>query len=574
MYKTLTRPRHLITALAGLLTLCLSLTPAGAVRPGRQEERRVDKDTFRNEPIEIVGLKNKKGKFKLGQKITDDDNWLDGFTLTVVNRSSKNIDSLVIDIWFPRPANHKTSSDPPYFYTLHFNPHPLFPEYALRDRTKVIRPGETADLVISDEDYQQNLRYLAQAAYPPSIKRVELVIHTVGFEDGTVWMGGPVRKRDPKNPYKLLDEEEQTSGRERRRPAKFFAPAPPAPASFVKTSLTLTHAAQFTPPCGQQTTTLRDWCDKQFPEGEPFTCSKERDTINTSSPVKIRELVNGLRGCLKWDVSRNVYLSCGALEDSPRARECSTPPGAGVCTTPGLDGACPPNTYPDGFGMCCPGLLAGDGGSCPDPPSTFYCGDILPETNCPYYFISVGTCYSPVLLDIDGDGFSLTGAAGGVHFDIDGNPDGARERVSWTAAGSDDAWLALDRDGDGLITSGRELFGNLTRQPAGRERNGFLALAEFDKVSFGGNGDGVINDADAVFPSLRLWRDSNRDGVSQPAELHPLPTLEVARLHLDYKESKRTDEHGNRFRYRAKVDDARGAKTGRWAWDVFLLAGQ
>ena len=53
-----------------------------------------------------------------------------------------------------------------------------------------------------------------------------------------------------------------------------------------------------------------------------------------------------------------------------------------------------------------------------------------------------------------------------------------------------------------------------------------------------------------------------------------LPSLDVARLHLDYKESKRTDEHGNAFLYRAKVDDAKGAKAGRWAWDVFLVAGR
>ncbi len=97
---------------------------------------------------------------------------------------------------------------------------------------------------------------------------------------------------------------------------------------------------------------------------------------------------------------------------------------------------------------------------------------------------------SPIILDLEGHGLSLTDAANGVMFDIRAN--GHPVQIAWTARGAANAFLALDRNGNGAIDSGAELFGNFTPQPPSEHANGFLALAQFDKPENGGSGDSLM----------------------------------------------------------------------------------
>jgi len=140
------------------------------------------------------------------------------------------------------------------------------------------------------------------------------------------------------------------------------------------------------------------------------------------------------------------------------------------------------------------------------------------------------------------DTFRLTSPAAGVLFDIDG--DGDLEQVAWTEAGAAVALLAVDVNGDGRITSGRELFGSFSVPRAG---NGPNALIETFKAT-GAPLSGAVQNGHKLYEALLLWLDENHNGISEEWELRPLKEVFTA-VGLGFVKEDRVDGHGNRFRF-------------------------
>lgn len=171
---------------------------------------------------------------------------------------------------------------------------------------------------------------------------------------------------------------------------------------------------------------------------------------------------------------------------------------------------------------------------------------------------------TPILISLRGD-YHLTSALNGVRFDI--NADGVPDRAAWTAPGAALAFLAMDRNGNGVIDDGSELFGNHTPMSSGQSAaNGWDALVELDD-----SGDGVVAEEDSAWSELLLWTDADHDGVSTDGELMSVASSPIRGISVDYRVSGRRDPYGNLFRYEGSLllDHAR-----RSCYDVVLTTAQ
>ena len=161
---------------------------------------------------------------------------------------------------------------------------------------------------------------------------------------------------------------------------------------------------------------------------------------------------------------------------------------------------------------------------------------------------------------MNGDGVKTTAKGKHVYFDHDGN--GFAENTGWVD--SNDALLVLDRNQNGLIDNGSELFGNNTLLASGEKaKNGFEALAEFDE-----NHDGVIDANDAIWSKLQLWQDKNQNGVVDDNELIAIKDSQITGIGINYSNKKEKDIHGNEHRESAQVTWADGHQTD--ATDVWF----
>lgn len=167
-------------------------------------------------------------------------------------------------------------------------------------------------------------------------------------------------------------------------------------------------------------------------------------------------------------------------------------------------------------------------------------GDIVPWNNrddIERIFNGAATIPSPIVLDLNGDGVVTTPLSFRSYFDH--AADGFAERTGWVS--SEDGLLVRDLSGNGVIDSGRELFGSETLLTNGRKAsNGFEALKELDL-----NNEGVIDASDPAFAELRVWKDVNGNGRTDDGELLTLEEAGVSGINVAYNNSNVVDTHGN-----------------------------
>lgn len=175
----------------------LTLTGWSGANAVQQRDRLVLTRAWPIEPVKIVAVKTKnKARIERGKPFHDEDDWLDGLTLTLANRHDKTVTALTVSLVFTEDGDTR----PPWSWDLNFGPSPNSPEYLRRDPNKVIKIGQTVELGLDKEEYERLKDGFRQAGNTKSITQLEIEVREVGFENGSMVHEGRLYLQDPAHP--------------------------------------------------------------------------------------------------------------------------------------------------------------------------------------------------------------------------------------------------------------------------------------------------------------------------------------------------------------------------------------
>jgi len=197
--------RLILPAVFPLVLITSIFLQASSGQAGEEQDRSIEAPSFSNEPVKISELKAKGRGVRAGEKFKDSDDWFKGLAIKIRNTSDKPVKYVSVLITFPRPKEQKESGRLPFGDRITYGVGPVDPEVPTGSGpAPSIPPGESIELVLSEKHFDEYVTVLRRLAFPDAIKRMEVAVQEVEFEDGLLWSGGEFRRRDPNDRDKYV----------------------------------------------------------------------------------------------------------------------------------------------------------------------------------------------------------------------------------------------------------------------------------------------------------------------------------------------------------------------------------